>query len=141
MVKRSASEEHFMNKTVESNFALWNALLTVNGIMLTAFSLAVVLIPSMANTYAVLLVASCTLSLLLLVWNFLATKQLYLGIGERLSGPVPELTDKTKRREINAAEKAHKNVQRRETAVLLLLLLEAAFIICFLIGASTGGTT
>jgi len=54
-------EEHFIDKTLESNFALWNALLTVNGIILTAFSILPIVSSAVNKRIALLLVACCFL--------------------------------------------------------------------------------
>jgi hypothetical protein len=88
MTNLSSVQEHFINKALESNFALWNALQTVNGIMLTAFSILPMVSPA-ANKLLSLLLVACSISLLLLVWNFLVTKQRYLEIGQRSLGLRP----------------------------------------------------
>lgn len=128
MANLSRAEEHFVNKAVESNFALWNALLTVNGIILTAFSILPMVSTSVNKRVSLLLVACCFVSLLLVVWNFLVTKEHYLKIGQMLSMPESKLGEEQRKTNIKAENRQYRNVHRREKAALLLLLGESALI-------------
>jgi hypothetical protein len=76
-------QEYFRDRAVESRLALWNALLTVNGIMLTAFSIIPVISQPRGGWKWLLLivVGSCFVSLVLLVWNFMAMKKFYEEVG------------------------------------------------------------
>ena len=120
MASLSPVQQHFVNKASESNFALLNALLTVNGIMLTAFSILPMVSPAVNRRVSLLVVACCIVSLLLLIWNFLVTKQHYLTIGRMLSGA--ELTEEQRKVNIKAENRQHRNVLLREKAALLLLV-------------------
>lgn len=71
-------EKHFLDRAFQSNFALWSALLTINGIILSAFGLLRVITPGISPLLVSLLVGSCAVSILLLVINFLVAKQHYL---------------------------------------------------------------
>ena len=126
MANLSPIVEHFVNKAGESNFQLWNALLTVNGIMLTAFSILPMLSPAVNRPVSLLLVACCFVSLLLMIWNFWVTKELYLDIGRMFSGP--ELTEEQRKINIETENRKHRNVRRREKAALLLLVGESVLI-------------
>jgi hypothetical protein len=128
MANLSPVQQHFINKALESNFALWNALLTVNGIMLTAFSILPMVSPAANKLLSLLLVACCSISLLLLVWNFLVTKQHYLEIGQMISRLEADLSAGQKRENIRAEKRQHRNVQLREKAALLLLVGESILI-------------
>ena len=122
--------QHFVNKAGESNFQLWNALLTVNGIMLTAFSILLLLSPAVNRPISLLLVACCLVSLLLMIWNFWVTKERYLDIGRMFSGP--ELTEEQRKANIETESRKHRNVRCREKAALLLLVGESVLIVVLL---------
>ena len=128
MARLSPVQEHFINKALESNFALWNALLTVNGVMLTAFSILPMVSPGANKLVSLLLVACCFISLLLLVWNFLVTKEHYLKIGQMLSAPASDLTEEQRKKNFRAENRQHCNVRIREKAVLWLFFGESALI-------------
>ncbi len=128
MANLSPVHQHFINKALESNFALWNALLTVNGVMLTAFSILPMVSPGTNKLVSLLLVAFCFVSLLLLVWNFLVTKEHYLKIGQMLSTPVADLSEEQRKKKLKAENRQHRNVRLREKAVLYLFFGESALI-------------
>jgi hypothetical protein len=126
MANLSPILEHFVNKASESNYQLWNALLTVNGIMLTAFSILPIVSPAVNRPVSLLLVASCFVSLLLMIWNFWVTKEHYLDVGRMFSGP--ELSEQQRKANIEAEKRQHRNARRREKAALLLLAWESVLI-------------
>ena len=76
-----------------------------------------------------LLVGCCLVSLFLMVWNFLVTKEHYLKVGRMLSGFESDLTEEQKKLTIKTENRQHRNVLLREKAALLLLVGES-----FLIG-------
>lgn len=128
-------EKHFLDRAVQANFALWSALLTVNGIMLSGFGLLRVVTPKVSPLLVSLLVGSCAVSILLLVINFLVTKQHYLETGRRLQAKTPGLSDEQKEQDLKVARRKHRNTSRRETAALVLLLVEVGLVIVLLVFA------
>jgi hypothetical protein len=133
MAEFSSTEKHYMDRAFQSNFALWNALLTINGIMISAFSLLRLIVPTVNAIVVVLLVGSCAISILLLVCNFLITKQHYKETGSRLMSQEPvDVSDKQKDKEIQRSIKKHHNAERRESAVLFLLIFEVGLVIVLL---------
>jgi hypothetical protein len=129
MANLSPIQQHFLNKASESNFALWNALLTVNGILLTAYSILPLISENVNRQISLLLVVCCLMSLLLMVLNFLTTNQHYREIGRMLSGAGPELTDEQQASNIKAEQRQRKRVLLRERAALYLLIIETALIV------------
>ena len=73
--------QQVVDRYLQSSFGLWNALLTVNGILLAAFSFLYASVPQTRSLIVMGLIGSCVLSLFLLVYNFVATKLTYLRIG------------------------------------------------------------
>jgi uncharacterized membrane protein YhdT len=129
MANLSPMQQHFLNKASESNFALWNALLTVNGILLTAYSILPLVSQTVNREISLLLVACCLVSLLLVVWNFLTTNQHYREIGRMLSGLGPELTHEQRRLDIEAENRQRSRVLLRERIALYLLIGETFLIV------------
>ncbi len=125
-------EKHFLDRAFQSNFALWSVLLTVNGIILSGFGLLRVVTPTVNPVLLSLLVGSSASSILLLVLNFLVTREHYLEIGRRLQGKVESLSDEQKKQDLRVAGRKHLNTRRRETAALLLLLVEVGLVVVLL---------
>jgi len=121
-------EKHFLDKASEANFGLWNALLTVNGILVSAFSLLLTLRPSINKALVTFLVISCAISIFLIVWNYLTTKWHYKKIGQRLVLEKIDLSENQRQSDINNAYRRHKFIEYREYIALILLLLEMALI-------------
>jgi len=130
-------EKHFLDRSFQANFALWSALLTVNGIVLSGFGLLRMVTPTVNPVVVSLLVGSSAASILLVVLNFFVTREFYLEIGRRLQGTAENLSDEQRKQGLRVAERKHRNTRRRETAALVLLLVEVGLIIVLL--AFTGG--
>jgi len=124
MASLSPVVQNFINKALESNFALWSALLTVNGIMLTAFSILPVVSIAMNKLFSLPLVACCSVSIVLLVHNFTVTKEHYLKIGQMLCASESDLTNEQREQDIKTEKRKFHNVRLAEKAVLLLFLVE-----------------
>ena len=133
MAEFNTVEKHYMDRVFQSNFALWSALLTINGVMISAFSLLRLLVPNVNAIIVVLLVGSCAISMLLLVFNFLMTKKHYQKIGNMLiSQENVDLSVKQRNNETQIANRKHCNAELREYAVLFLLIEEVALVIALL---------
>ena len=88
MAELTDLQKYMLDKAVDSRLALWNALLTVNGIMLTMFSLVPLISdgPTRWKWLLLIVVGSCFVSLMGLVWNFLEMKRHYGEAGSELFG-------------------------------------------------------
>ena len=119
-------QEHFRDKAIESRLALWNALLTVNGIMLTAFSvIPVISQPRGAWKWLLLVVvASCFVSLVLLVWNFMVMKKFYEEVGRAVVSVTSLPSEGQRKQEVRDANREHRRTKLRERAVLVLFFLQ-----------------
>ncbi len=120
-------------------YGLWNALLTVNGILISVFSVLLTIKPQINKTLITILVTSCAISLFLIIWNYLTTKWHYIKIGKQLSSRDQELTDDQKQSDINKSVRRRRFIECREYISLLLLVLEIVlvFFIIFSIEKST----
>jgi hypothetical protein len=127
-------EIRFRDKVLEANYSLWNALLTVNGIMLTAFSVFAVAVPTASKPIAIILAVCCVVSGLLLVLNHLAVQRHYTTSGQQYARGV--LPDEAQRKaEVSAAAKEFATVRSRQQWALWLLLVEAVLVAVLVLGA------
>ena len=122
-------DRHLRERAVESNFALWNALLTVNGVLTAIFASAAVFQAGWTRwVFAVIVVVSMT-SAALLIRNFQVVRDLYDFLGQRSDQDIASLNDTTNRQQIDDADRSRRGVRRREHVVKLCLVLQAVFIL------------
>jgi len=129
-------QKQAIEKLLQSNFGLWNSLLTVNGILLSAFSAIYAFSTSESRLFIRLLIGSCLISLLLIVYNHIATKVTYHRIGEVLVDECAELSDEQRRKDINRALFRNKAVKVSEWLCLVFLLVEVGLVAIFVYEAA-----
>lgn len=124
----------YADKALEANFALWNALLTINGLILSAAAITVAINQTASQSLPIAIIVFTPLSMMLLVWNFLDTKQTYSLIGHRMDVNVPEMTPEQREKDLELALSRHWWTGFREKASIVLLAFEvltmALFIFC-----------
>ena len=118
--KYSDEKIRLMDAMRESKFAYWNALLTLNGILITVFS-AVAIFGKSNKWFIFVLVFSSIVSSLLLILNYISVNNLY----EKLGKSETKLSDEDKQKSANE----YKAIKRREKIVQMLLFLEALIIL------------
>lgn len=129
-------QQQITDRYLQSCFGLWSALLTVNGILLAVFSLVQSKTGSSNSFLIQVVVGACVISLILLVYNFLATKLTYYRIGEVMSDEEVELTEKEKNNNIRKALSRRKFVIVSEWSCLVLLVFEAVMVLLFVINST-----
>ena len=138
MASLSPLQQYFLNKAVQCRLALWTALLTVNGIMLTAFSILPVVSQSVNKWKWVplVVVGSCIVSLLLLVGNFVGMKKRYDELGRIVVSGKSALSEEERKEEIKEEKRQHDVVGLVEKVVLGLFFLEIVLscVLLFLAG-------
>ena len=115
--------ETTIDRYLQSSFSLWNAILTINGIMLAAFSL----IKANSDLEIKLILTAtilCVISIIGVVYNFFTAKSTYYRIGEVLNNP-DELTEKQKAKDINKSLLRNKLMTYSERGCLTFLIIEA----------------
>lgn len=137
MVELNSVEKYFLEKTLEANFNLWNALLTINGILVSAFSLLLAFAPKLNKILITTLIASCALSILLIIWNYLTVKWHYIKIGQRLNSKDLEISKEQLKEDVDKSNTKHKFILYREYISLLLIVLEIALIIFIVFSVET----
>jgi hypothetical protein len=118
-----------VDKLFQATFGLWNALLTVNGIVLTVFSALYAIAPQSGGDTVRVLIGASVVSCCLLVFNHLAMKATYHRMGEVITGS--EVTQKERERDLRHALWRHRALRISETACLALFLIEVALIAVF----------
>jgi len=128
-------EARLLSAARETNYAYWAALLTVDGILMSIFSVAVV--AGVANGAVVravilVLVVSAGLSALLMVSNFRQAALLYRSLGPLIRGDENALDPEHLREQMETAARAHERLIRRECLAQKLLCIQL-FIIAALV--------
>lgn len=127
-------EEHHIeakDKYFNATYGLWNALLTVNGIVLTVFSALSAIKPCGRSPFVLFIIVACAISSCLLIFNYLAMKLTYHRIFEFISNPKKPLTNEDRKRDIQVALWRNKAVYISETVTLILFILEVLCIAVF----------
>lgn len=132
--KLNERRQQVADRFLQSTFGLWNALLTVNGILLAAFSAVYAVSPKVDSNIVLAIIGACVLSLVLLVYNFIATKITYYCIGQAVTDEDIDLSEQKRKRDISQAVLQHNIVRVIEVVCFLLLLIEAGLIIAFVSG-------
>lgn len=131
-------ETRLLDKASESSYAFWNALLTLNGIILSVFSAAAVIDSSINRLLILVLFASCFTSLLLLLKNYSVTKDLYKSMGEITQEKFDKMTEDDLGRLVYRAERMHTNLLKREKVSKFLLLFEIIIILLMILSSYWG---
>lgn len=128
MDRYEAHMQRLMDATRESNFALWNALLTLNGIIASVFS-AVAVFEEKIKPMAFFIVLLSMISAALIIENFRCTRDIYRGIGQADPEAILRMTDKEKSQQIDGAVKKHASCGRRETFSYFVLAAQGLAIL------------
>jgi len=123
--------ETTMEKLLQTTFGLWNALLTVNGIMLTVFSALYAISPQYGTCSVRLLIVCCVISVCLLVLNHVGMKYTYYRMGEVIAKGGEGLSPQQKERDLKVANTWHRVVRFAEGAALFLFVVEVVSILIF----------
>ncbi len=126
-------DKRYIDIAREASYALWNALLTVNGILLAVFSVLAV-VPEDISTPIFNLIFlfwfCCLVSITLIVPNFSAIKKIYQKIGKLTSD---DLSNEQEKENLEFALRVNKYTERRELAAKTLLFGEFVLIILIFI--------
>jgi hypothetical protein len=112
----------------ESNYALWNALLTLDGIIFSVFS-AVAVFSQTAKGWIFTIVAISMLSAVLLILNFRSLRNKYRLIGQALAQGVENLSPEQRKQQITASNREYEWCNYRETATHCVLGVQGILIL------------
>lgn len=143
-----------IDKYKESINVYWGALLTINGLLLTFFSIDSLSSSERWIILNYLLVGSCVLSLWLLVWNFKTIKKNYQHLGSYTIDDLPDVpediletaknedeirelvsehTAKWRKDDLKKAGRRQKNMMIREKFIEWLLIAETLLIVSIIL--------
>lgn len=163
MAKDHRKEYHvrLIDKYLESVNTYWSALITINGLLLTFFSIDALSSNIKTVLFNYFLIGACIASLWLLIWNFRTIKLNYYKIGKLTVDDLPDVpedireTARTKEdmRQLideHTAEYRQKGVNRsasqqrymliRESIVEGLFVLETILVVLIIITRAKWGT-
>jgi hypothetical protein len=95
LAKDHRKEYHvrLIDKYLESVNIYWSALITINGLLLTFFSIDVLSSGEKTALFNYLLIGACITSLWLLIWNFRTIKMNYYKIGKLTVEHLPDVPE------------------------------------------------
>lgn len=158
MYKKDLNRDlQLIDKYQESIYVYWSALLTINGLILTFFSIDALSPDDRLLTINYILIGSCILSLWLILWNFRTIKENYHKLGRLSIKDMPDVpqhelekaknddeirqlilsyTENWRKEDINDALNKNKYMTIRETTVESLLVLETLLIVIIIVQSS-----
>ncbi len=121
--------DKFAERTVEGNHALWNALLTMNAIVITVFTAGMTYL---AHNVQLVLVPTILLSIIsagLIIANFRVSRDNMKYQGLLAMGRASEMSDKEQAADLVRARRSHSWTVRRERAVEWITFVQGALIV------------
>lgn len=120
--------QRILDITRDANYALWSALLTVNSVIVSVFSV-VAIFRSGTDVLAVVIIASSMVSATFLIMNFRSLRNLYRCIGQLDFESVAKLTPEEESQQLDADVRKHMRCNFRETAAEVILCLQCVLIV------------
>ncbi len=74
-----ADRQRMFDIARETNYSLWNALLSFNGIIITVFTGFLALVPTINSSLILLIILTSVISAILIIFNFKSTKNFYFN--------------------------------------------------------------
>jgi len=124
--KYESRTQQIIDRYIQASYGLWNALLTVNGLILAA---ATMISGDQASYLKLLVVILAMISIGLLTYNYIVIKLTYFRIGEVISGNQDELTTAVKKQDIDLSLARNKRVKWFENICLAILLIQAFLLV------------
>jgi len=147
---RKEYQLRLIDKYLESINIYWSALLTINGLLLTFFSIDALSSNEKTALFNYFLIGACIASLWLLIWNFRTIKLNYYKVGrltvdelpdvpvnvletartkEEMRQLIDEYTAEYRQKELNRSTSQQRYMMIRESLVEGLLVLETILIV------------
>jgi Na+/melibiose symporter-like transporter len=118
------------NKVLEATAGLWNAILTVNGIILAVFGALYTATPVGNSHYVEFIVVACVISCCLMVFNHFAMKASLSQISKFMDAEKLQ-TPEEERRDSEIHLRRHRAIQISESAALVLFIAEVLCVAIF----------
>lgn len=124
--KYETRTQQVIDRYIQASYGLWNALLTVNGLI---FAAATMVSGDQASYLKLSVVVLAMISIGLLTYNYVVIKLTYFRIGEVISGNPDKLTPEVKRQDIDLSLARNKKVKWFENICLAILLTQAFLLV------------
>ncbi|SNX60970.1 hypothetical protein SAMN06296273_2430 [Nitrosomonas ureae] len=121
-----ARVQQVTDRYIHASYGLWNALLTVNGLILAA---ATMVSGDQGSYFKLAVVVLAMFSIGLLTYNYVVIKLTYFRIGEVISSNPDQLTPEVKEKDINNALTRNKRAKWFENICLIILLIQSALLV------------
>jgi hypothetical protein len=128
-----AMSEKFADRTVQGNYALWNALLTMDAIFITVFTAGLAYVEQSVQWFLLPTILLSIISAGLLIANFRATRDNMKYHGLLAGGRVFEMSEEEKVADITRAVSTHDRMSRREGAVYFITFVQGLFIVALVL--------
>ncbi len=115
-------------RTIDGNYALWNALLTMDTIVITVFTAGLVYVEKDVQKFLLPCILLALVSAALLIANFRSSRDAFKNQGILAQGLVHQLSRIEKARVLKKTESDHNWRVRRERAVEIITILQGLFI-------------
>lgn len=126
-------DRHIRAKAVETNLALWNALLMADSILISVFSVAAVFQTGTIRWVLAAAVICCLVSAGVLVAVFASARDLYRSLGQLSDDEVAAMSEQTKTERLRSAGRMHRRINFQERIVKTLLVIQAFLVILLVV--------
>jgi hypothetical protein len=120
----SPLEARYLDKAQETQASLWAALIAAESFLLAVAPVVSLVAPQRAAVLAVPLVVMSVLSIGLLIWNFVSTRNQYFKIGQIITERRPPSAD-----DIPLSNRLNRQVRLRERLAIVLVGLQFLLIL------------
>jgi hypothetical protein len=134
LAELNSVEQYFLERTSEANYGLWNALLTINGILVSALTLLITIHNLICKVIIKIAVVSCVISIILIICNYLIRKKQLLEIGRCISSQNLIISNEKKKEDIERSIRRHKITLWIEKIALILLAFEILLVVIMVFG-------
>jgi len=124
--KYEAKRQQVVDLYIQASYGLWNALLTINGLILVA---ATMVSSDQVSYFKLVVIVLAIVSIGLLTYNYVVIKLIYFRIGEVISGNSDELTPEVKKKDINCSLARSKRSKWFENICLVILFIQALLLV------------
>ena len=126
-------EQRLLDITREANYALWNALLTFNAILIGVFSAVAIYSSLTTRLCLAALVLASMISAALLIMNFHALRNLFRSMGQTGIEGEGRLPQPEKDRQLDQAVTRHGRCNLRENVVIWIHAVQAIGVLVLIV--------
>jgi hypothetical protein len=131
LTKVNALVERTKDRVMAMDSSLLNALISVDGVFISAASIVIAVRPTVAPWFLPTVIGSCTVSILLVIWNYYTGRRIIRGMGRSLADMQKALASGRDisadlpvfAQQVECAENAYRHNSYREAGCFALLLI------------------